>query len=191
MEDFRLKRNREYTKMCIQCLDNKKVYRESNKCPHKKDKYLCRECNGSGICEHNEVRSRCFNCKGSQICEHNKRKSACKICKGSEICEHEKQKRTCKICNPISHLSIKMKTLIRKVISKEEDGLNIEKYWGCTVEEYRDYLLKLLTEDMSWDNFGTLWDIEYRLPMEHDNPTKEEKIARLHYSNTQPTMKRK
>jgi hypothetical protein len=50
------------------------------KCVHGIQKYVCKDCGGSGICEHNRRKYQCKECGGSQICEHNRRRSRCKEC---------------------------------------------------------------------------------------------------------------
>jgi len=44
------------------------------------------------------------------------------------------------------------------------------------------------TGNMNWDNHGTLWHIDHVLPLRYDNPTDEEIIDRLHWTNTQPML---
>ena len=39
---------------------------------------------------------------------------------------------------------------------------------------------------MNWDNYGTLWHIDHIVPLKYKNPTVEETVQRLHYTNTQP-----
>ena len=39
---------------------------------------------------------------------------------------------------------------------------------------------------MSWDNYGTIWHIDHIVPIKYKNPTLEEVMERLHFSNTQP-----
>jgi len=41
-------------------------------------------------------------------------------------------------------------------------------------------------EGMSWDNYGTDWQIDHIIPIKYDNPSLEDVIERLHYTNTQP-----
>lgn len=75
------------------------------KCPHNRQKSICKECGGSGICSHNKRKSRCKDCGGSEFCLHNKRKNQCKDCGGSQICIHNKQKGHCKDCGGVSYCS--------------------------------------------------------------------------------------
>jgi hypothetical protein len=70
----------------------------SSLCEHNIQKYYCIPCGGKGICTHNSIRQNCIKCKGVSICDHNKRRSRCKICKGGSICDHDKLKSRCSIC---------------------------------------------------------------------------------------------
>jgi hypothetical protein len=61
------------------------------------------------------------------------------------------------------------------------------EYLGCTIEIYRDYLEKLFTSEMNWENYGTYWEIDHIKPIdlfELSNP--EELFKCFHYTNTQP-----
>jgi len=64
-----------------------------------KNKYFCKDCNGSQICIHSKNKAKCKECGGSQICIHDKQKQKCKECKGSGICVHDKHKYTCVECS--------------------------------------------------------------------------------------------
>ena len=69
------------------------------RCEHgKRDRYVCKECNGNGFCEHGKYRSRCKKCGGGSICPHGKLRTYCKNCGGGCICEHGKVRNHCKKC---------------------------------------------------------------------------------------------
>ena len=70
------------------------------KCPHNREKRLCRECGGSGICEHNRVRSACRDCGGASICVHGRLHCQCRDCGGASICGHGRQRTKCKATSP-------------------------------------------------------------------------------------------
>ena len=60
---------------------------------------------------------------------------------------------------------------------------------GCTTEEYKEYLESKFQQGMTWDNHAVDgWHIDHILPLNESNTvlTEEEKIKRLHYTNTQP-----
>jgi hypothetical protein len=39
------------------------------KCPHNRQRSVCKDCGGASICEHNRQRSTCKDCGGASICE--------------------------------------------------------------------------------------------------------------------------
>jgi len=188
----------EHNKRKSKCKD----CRGSEICEHNRQKYLCKECGGSNICEHNKQKSTCKECVGSEICEHNKRKSTCKDCGGSQICEHNRLKHNCKDCggsnicehnriktackecDPIGHLSHIVRNSVNKSL-KDNKELSSKDYLGCNIEELKMHIENQFHEGMTWDNYGE-WHIDHIIPLKYQNPTVEETIERLHFSNTQP-----
>jgi len=60
------------------------------------------------------------------------------------------------------------------------------EYLGCTIQEFKNYMEKLFSEGMSWDNHGE-WHIDHIRPLSWFDLTKEEEIFKaFHYSNCQP-----
>jgi len=57
------------------------------------------------------------------------------------------------------------------------------EYVGCTIEEFKAHIEAQFKEGMSWDNHGK-WHIDHIIPLKYNNPTIEETIERLHYTNT-------
>lgn len=111
----------------------------------------------------------------------------CKYCGGSGICEHSKERNKCPTCDPIGYL--KSKVSCRVWGSLKENKLNkTVEYLGCNIQTYRDYIGSKFIEGMSWDNYGE-WEIDHIIPIKYNNPTLEEIIPRLHWSNTQPLWK--
>jgi hypothetical protein len=58
---------------------------------------------------------------------------------------------------------------------------------GCDIEFYKQYLEQQFKHDMTWENHGTLWEIDHIKPCAAFDLTKEEeqKIC-FNYINTQP-----
>ena len=73
-----------------------------SRCEHGRERYRCKECDGSAFCEHGRRRSDCKECDGSQMCEHGRRRSTCTECGGSQICEHGRIRSQCKQCGGAS-----------------------------------------------------------------------------------------
>lgn len=62
-----------------------------------------------------------------------------------------------------------------------------KKYLGCSINEYRQYLEKLFKSEMTWENYGTYWEIDHIKAISNFDLTKEEEILKaFHYLNTQP-----
>lgn len=153
-------------------------------CEHKRIKSTCKECGGSQICEHNRRKPTCKECCGGGVCEHNRQKSQCKECGGISLCEHNRQKSTCKICDPVGHLSNIVRVNVRNSLKNNKE-LSSKEYLGCNVEELKMHIENQFHEGMTWDNYGE-WHIDHIVPLKYENPTLEETIKRLHFSNTQP-----
>ena len=66
---------------------------------------------------------------------------------------------------------------IRRVLNGGKSG-SYEKYLGCNIKEYKQYLEQKFTDKMNWDNYGAYWEIDHIIPTS--------KGGSFHYSNTQP-----
>lgn len=68
--------------------------------------------------------------------------------------------------------------------------------YGCKPEELKLHLGKQMTEEMTWDNFGTVWHVKHRTPIWESNPSVtaaaafEQVCQSLHFSNTVPVLAR-
>jgi len=175
----------EHSRKKNQCKDCK----GSTMCEHGKRKYTCVKCGGSTMCEHNRVKYKCIECRGSAICEHNKIKYLCKKCGGSSICEHNRQKFGCKICDPAGHLACIVRNHVYRALIEDKE-LCSQEYLGCTIEEFREHIEDKFAPGMTWENYGTEWEIDHIVPLKYKengvSPSLEETIKRLHYLNTQP-----
>jgi len=98
LKNYSIKRDDEYYKFCIKCTADAKVVRDRNRCPHKKQRNYCRECNGSAFCVHDRRRAQCSDCDGASVCEHKRIRNQCKDCGGVSICEHDRLRSVCKEC---------------------------------------------------------------------------------------------
>jgi hypothetical protein len=71
---------------------------------------------------------------------------------------------------------------------KINKAIYLRRYLGCDVKTFKRHLAEQFEEGMSWDNYGK-WEIDHIIPMKYKNPSIEEIIVRLHYTNTQPMWK--
>ena len=187
-------------KTCKRCRDRAKAGRERYKCSHERQKYTCKECKGSSICTHGRMKPDCKECKGSSICTHGRRERRCKDCKGSgicthgrqkhrckdcggsHICSHGRQKSQCKVCDPDGHLKGVVSSRICQAIGECK---GYENYLKCNIQAFREHITAQFSDGMSWENYGK-WEIDHIIPINYNNPSPEEILERLHYSNTQP-----
>jgi hypothetical protein len=57
---------------------------------------------------------------------------------------------------------------------------------GCSISEFRDYIAKLFTAGMSWDNYGE-WEFDHILPLSRvDLSDREQFLIVANYTNYQP-----
>lgn len=159
----------------------------SSFCEHNKIKSTCKECGGSSICEHNRFKEVCKECGGSQICKHNRIKSRCLDCGGGSICEHNKIRSKCKECDPQGHLRQLVSNRVHRALKSKKSNHSIE-YLGCDIVTFQKHIEDQFTDGMTWNNFGE-WQIDHIVPIKFNNPTLQQVIARLHYTNTQPLWK--
>lgn len=80
-----------------------------------------------------------------------------------------------------------------RILVALKKGIKNSSSWdllGCSPEEYSKYLQIRFTPEMSWDNYGSYWEIDHIVPCSHFNLVdgNEQKKA-FHYTNTQPLSK--
>ena len=157
----------------------------SSICEHSRQRSTCKICGGSNICEHSRQRHTCKECDGTSICEHSRIKNLCKDCQGASICEHSKERNKCNICDLTGHLAQICRTRIRHALKSNKE-LKSQEYIGCSIEVFKRHIESQFKDDMTWNNYGSLWHIDHKIPLKYGNPTIDEVISRLHYTNTQP-----
>jgi polyribonucleotide nucleotidyltransferase len=95
-----------------------------------------------------------------------------------------------------SNIEFKIKLLLRGTLLSKLKIKNASKYSsslklvGCTIEELRSYLEKQFLPEMTWENHGSIWEIDHILPCASFDLTKEEEQKKcFHYTNLQPLFK--
>jgi len=207
IEYFGLNRKNEPYKTCEKCRLRDREKAKRNVCEHGNRKDRCVDCGGKGVCEHKKrmrdckicspqsfcehdrKKSRCVECHGCGICEHNKRRSICVKCGGSEICEHKQRRNMCNICDPIGHLAYKARCVVSENMKSKNSTLDIIDYIECDIETYRNHIEGLFEGEMSWDNYGSVWEIDHIIPIKYGTPSLDEVFERLKFTNTQPLLK--
>jgi len=181
---FAIKRNGELYKQCMACLAQKKT---KYRCEHGASKYRCRDC-GTGHCEHGNGKYCCAQC-GTGRCEHGVAKFGCRVCTPALICPHERWKVKCRVCDAVSSYAGNVASRVWQAIRGRTKSWPKEVI-GCGLDEFKEHIESLFSEGQSWDNYGSIWHIDHIKPIKWGNPSMEELIERLHYSNVQPLGRR-
>ena len=152
-------------------------------CEHEKLKENCKVCS-SQFCIHEKQKRFCEQCGGNGLCEHGKIKYYCRKCDGGIFCEHDIQRHTCKDCSPLSHLAKIVRGRTWAILKHQKEQKSIE-YLCCSYEDLRSHIESQFKKGMTWENYGE-WEIDHVVPLKFENPTLEQLVERLHYTNLQP-----
>lgn len=71
------------------------------------------------------------------------------------------------------------------------DRPGLVKLLGCSSLELKAYLASKFYGDMSWDNYGVVWQVDHIYPRSKMDPTNPEELKKYcHYTNLQPLLTR-
>lgn len=76
-----------------------------------------------------------------------------------------KRKYTKKRNDPKGRLNDSMRSDIRHYIHGTKAGRRWEDLVGYTVEQLKKYLGKLFDQETNWDNYGTYWHVDHKIPV--------------------------
>jgi len=63
------------------------------------------------------------------------------------------------------------------------------RYIGCTRDQFINHIESKFRDHMTWDNYGSVWQIDHITPFSSIDRTNKEDVIRLaHYTNTQPLL---
>ena len=92
--------------------------------------------------------------------------------------------------NPQFKLIHNTRVRINKALKHNYKSISSIELLGCSLEFYKQYLEQQFKPDMTWENYGQLWDIDHIKPCASFNLSIEEEQKKcFHYSNTQPLYK--
>ena len=109
-----------------------------------------------------------------------------------KVCEHERVRTRCEHCSPDGYLEYRVLDMVSKVLVQMNVALDSaddiwNKFMCTTLEDYKEYLEKLMRPDMNFGNLGKVWRIEFMArPMDLYTRNIRDIIRRLHYTNTRP-----
>lgn len=93
--------------------------------------------------------------------------------------------------NDINHkIACSLRNLLRARVKRKFKNSHSIKYLGCSIEFFRDYILKLFKDGMSWENHGKIWELDHIIPCRAFDFSIEENIHKcFHYTNYQPEFR--
>jgi hypothetical protein len=178
-EAISAQRKAKYEENKPEILARKKVYREENKefiAMQKKESYLrniyhCREYKKRYYVENSEAikrKSKTWHEANPEKCAENaKRWVEENYEKRLEIGSNYNRKfRSTPKGNLSSTISKRMNESLRKGM---KSGRHWETLVNFTVDELKLHLEKQFTEEMSWENYGSYWHIDHKLPVVYFN----------------------
>lgn len=146
---------------------------------------------------------RCENCGTEYRSPALNSKYCSESCSYSKIVERlgsEKYKNQWRIANrerrlnkPGYRLSSNVRAMCRNALRKQGAESSVTKYLGCSVEEFRDYILShenAVNSGFTFENYGKEWEVDHIRPLaSFDLSDKDQVAAAFHYSNCQPLSK--
>lgn len=96
-----------------------------------------------------------------------------------------------------NEISVRIRDNVSRRINKALRNINSVKsdktieYLNCSIDFFVKHIENQFNEGMSWDNYGrssgdVYWEIDHIIPINYENPTVENVIERMHYTNCQP-----
>lgn len=88
---------------------------------------------------------------------------------------------------PQTRLSHTLRQRLRSAIHTHDKYCHTFELVGCDISFLMSYIQARFTKQMSWDNYGTFWEIDHRIPCaKFDLTDHGQQRACFHYSNLQP-----
>jgi len=100
--------------------------------------------------------------------------------------EYERERRVADIGYRLKKV---LRSRIQSAIKSEGIKKNTKsgKLLGCTMAEFKKYISSMFSENMSWDNYGSYWNLDHIVPCaSFDLTSVEQQKICFHYTNYQP-----
>lgn len=89
--------------------------------------------------------------------------------------------------DPQERIKANLRNRIYKTIKNGVKSARTLELLGCDIPFYKQYMQPLFTPEMTWENYGTYWEIDHIIPCcSFDLEDHEQQRQCFHYSNTQP-----
>jgi hypothetical protein len=106
--------------------------------------------------------------------------------KAIHVYEKEYQKNRFK-----TNINYKLGCLLRgrlyQAIRNNQKTGSAVKDLGCTIPDFKKYIEQKFYSNMSWDNWGSVWELDHIKPLhKFDLPNRKQLLKAVHYTNLQP-----
>jgi hypothetical protein len=92
--------------------------------------------------------------------------------------------------DPIFRLKSILRARLNSAIGRKQKSGSAIKQLGCTVEQLKVYLELQFTPGMTWENHGSYWEIDHKIPLAKVDLQDSTQLAMVcHYTNLQPLTK--
>lgn len=83
-----------------------------------------------------------------------------------------------------------LRTRVSTVLKNNLKSHSTKELLGCSIQECRNYLENQFKPEMTWDNYGKVWEIDHIKPCSSFNfLNKDDQHKCFHYTNLQPLFK--
>jgi hypothetical protein len=80
-----------------------------------------------------------------------------------------------------------MRTRLYIALKKNSKKGSSVKLLGCSIDYFKQYIESQFLDDMSWDNWGSVWHLDHILPMRCFDLTNLDELSKVcHHTNMQP-----
>ncbi len=86
-------------------------------------------------------------------------------------------------------IKVNLRRRLNKALRGQVKSGSAIKDLGCTVEFFKDWISEKFTNEMTWENYGTVWHIDHITPLScFDLSVRQQVLKAVHYTNLQPLL---
>lgn len=83
-----------------------------------------------------------------------------------------------------------LRTRLNKTLKTSKKSYTMMEYLGCPLDYFKKFIEKQFSQDMAWENHGTIWDIDHVKPCSSYNlEIEEERKVCYSWKNMRPLSK--
>lgn len=121
--------------------------------------------------------------------KHNLRVKNYQLKNKDKIRIKDKEYKKKKLKDPIFKITHNLRLYLRRYL-KSQKNVSSSILIGCSIPDLKLYLENQFKTEMTWENHGTVWEIDHIIPCSFFDLTKEKEQQRCyHYTNLQPLFK--